>query len=463
MTWHRGRFGSLGVGALEIPPSVTLYAALSDFAGEAALTSITPQVGDAAEFTIFNSPALNEFGYAMTEATGGANRVNINNIVAAAPGNHVSVLVRQNGTPDTQTIFLGRPGSSTVYAGVAQAGSSSTTQTSGGTSFTTLRVNNGSTLQQFTTSSTRGDVWNGTFGTAGYFVFTFIDLIWPSGGGGDAAPLYYTSNLFLGEADVAGIVKFTDSAEAADVEAKLLSEVGISSSIGGEPAGDGNLGPAILPANTINAAFIEDMAFSGGRFDGFVSDQVIGASPLGYLPDLNKPLGDAVNGIDHGSININTYYSIPIGQGLPRDGSVAVVMFFENKAAYSTGMLFDVNTTTFIGAAESGSGTAATPVGSVAHSAILGRSGVELGGAATRGQVWDAVFAPSNTIKYAAIRSPSSSGGNFRPLQYPGGGGGTPANFTPNVYLKGIITFPQTDWANVQDYIDYGLAKIAAA
>ena len=48
--------------------------------------------------------------------------------------------------------------------------------------------------------------------------------IWPVGSDG-AVPLYYSLTTFRGEADVAGMVKFTDSADAADVEAKLLSEV----------------------------------------------------------------------------------------------------------------------------------------------------------------------------------------------------------------------------------------------
>ena len=208
---------------MPMPSSVTLYAARADFGGTTTLTSITPRVGDPSGFSINNAPALNSFGYAMTEAAGDNHYVTVTGLNTSGTGGHLSVLFQRNATPDTETVILGRPGDAYVYAGVGISGSGSTQQTQN-TSFASMRVNDGTTVSSFTTTSTRGNVWNATFATSDPFVVTFIDLTFT---GGSASPLYYIPifrNL-IGESNVGGIVKFTDSAEAADVEAKLLSEV----------------------------------------------------------------------------------------------------------------------------------------------------------------------------------------------------------------------------------------------
>lgn len=225
------------------------------------------------------------------------------------------------------------------------------------------------------------------------------------------------------------------------------------------PYAYGSGGGGSLPADTINAVFIEDMTFSGGYFTGFGSDQVSGATLIGTTNTGSGSLGDATNGIDNGNINTTNYWTVDQAS-LAGDGSVNWLMFFSDKAAWTAGVIADSNTANYLGAAESGSG--ASTVFNTTYQGVVGRGGtVGSSASVTRDQLWTAAFSTSDTLKYVAVRQPTFPATARRLLMYPGGGGSNPPAYSPNVYFKGLVVFPSGSWGNVQDYIDYGLAKLA--
>lgn len=193
-----------------------------------------------------------------------------------------------------------------------------------------------------------------------------------------------------------------------------------------------------------------DFTVSGGRLTGITpSLGTMSTTVFGSGPEANT-----TNGIDTGTITAVNYWQLNTGSDAWFDGSHNMMMVYEVITA-ETGVLLDQNSSNYLGAFQSGAGTAPNGGGSVGMGDRFRANGTDvLTASGTRDDLYTAMDAGTTGVdKWVALRTPSTAGTSFRPMQYP-----LDLAFTPDVWLKAIVFY--SDWAETDDVATFILGEI---
>lgn len=218
---------SLTARALDLPAgcpsSVNKLVLPSDltFSG-GVLTDINPSFGPKdSRIVITGSPAEGSYGgWSITEATGTGNRVNIwpPEIINNANGSHLAILYARNATADTQAVFFGG-GQNTRYGGVAESGSSNTTQLSN-MSISSFRADDATTVAN---NASRGTFYTKFYASSAGTIRAMAAMDFGFGFDFIQLGVYTGANAFIGEIEILGWAVFDDASQVDDVIDYLIA------------------------------------------------------------------------------------------------------------------------------------------------------------------------------------------------------------------------------------------------